>query len=236
MLPIYFQQFGNEKKVSLSSTSSAAAAKVITSGNNSNSCMKSQAAAAATIKLLDLKSYQCVECECDTDHVCAQCIEPFCSACFRRVHAAGIVFQRHKLILAMTDRNAGGGAAALNNGVVGILCAQHPIDGILNLYCNQCEQVMCYKCRVDTHDDHEYSTLLIEVTIATFFWFFLFLYLRFFFKYLFLCIMTQNRKTLPKLRQLKEQLKTIRKETVECLEVSKIRRFFFIDFFIYIYV
>lgn len=73
--------------------------------------------------------------------------------------------QRHKLIATMSNGEDGwefveGPPQRASDDII---CAKHPVDGIVSYFCTRCEQATCQHCRHDVHAGHAVTTLLAEV-------------------------------------------------------------------------
>lgn len=113
--------------------------------------MKNASAPAATS---NQNTSTCIRLECDfcigakntADKFCLQCLASYCEL-HLQPHYESPVFMKHKLVPASAQMQKN-------------ICPHH--GKLLDIYCCDDQQVICYLCMVDGHKDHKSSSVETE--------------------------------------------------------------------------
>ncbi|KAK9504774.1 hypothetical protein O3M35_008963 [Rhynocoris fuscipes] len=102
----------------------------------------------------------CHECQDNRAEVlCNQCTAPYCQTCFKKVHLSA---------RTLRDHTSTGLNESVNNSscedVRNIQCKEHETHN-LEFYCEQCDETICSRCLLASHNGHQVKELLQKVNI-----------------------------------------------------------------------
>lgn len=163
----------------------------------------------------DAPKIECCECsQRITDGICAQCDVPYCNRCFKAIHSISKALRRHTLITAQQKRDVSVGRES-------VYCARHTHQDLL-YYCTKCSMPICQQCRSNQHVGHPISTLILEVSFSRHF-----RHTNCSFKCHVIVFRLQNRKMIPRLRELCDTLRLAADSTHLAQKVSNFENIFY---------